>query len=137
MSYGRRGFTPQRSSFSYQITFRQIPGHDDNWKRERQQKQTKGAKSECTMVLGEVNAPRVEGGPSAERNWYQRHPSQGLEYSAPQVESCKNEARNDKDANLDHWRMATPLPNETRLSCGALKKDSFHNLRAPSASSAC
>src|SRR6266576_289996 len=28
-------------------------------------------------------------------------------------------------------------PNESRLSCGALKKDSFHNLRAPSASSAC
>ena len=27
-------------------------------------------------------------------------------------------------------------PNESRLSCGALKKDSFHNLRAPSASSA-
>src|SRR5207247_10833262 len=28
-------------------------------------------------------------------------------------------------------------PNGSRLSCGALKKDSFHNLRAPSASSAC
>src|SRR5213078_1301661 len=28
-------------------------------------------------------------------------------------------------------------PNESRLSCGALKKNSFHNLRAPSASSAC
>jgi len=28
-------------------------------------------------------------------------------------------------------------PNEMRLSCGALKKDSFPNLRAPSASSAC
>src|SRR5881394_2853227 len=28
-------------------------------------------------------------------------------------------------------------PNESRLSCGALKKDSFHNLRAPTASSAC
>src|SRR6266487_7178272 len=27
-------------------------------------------------------------------------------------------------------------PNESRLSCGALKKDSFLNLRAPSASSA-
>jgi len=33
---------------------------------------------------------------------------------------------------LDVWR-----PNESRLSCGALKKDSFHNLRAPPASSAC
>ncbi len=28
-------------------------------------------------------------------------------------------------------------PNGSRLSCGALKKESFHNLRAPSASSAC
>src|SRR5438093_13226753 len=27
-------------------------------------------------------------------------------------------------------------PNESRLSCGALKKDSFHSLRAPTASSA-
>jgi hypothetical protein len=28
-------------------------------------------------------------------------------------------------------------PNGSRLSCGALKKDSFLNLRAPPASSAC
>src|SRR3989449_9820089 len=28
-------------------------------------------------------------------------------------------------------------PNGSRLSCGAPKKDSFHNLRAPPASSAC
>src|SRR5438445_3575719 len=33
-------------------------------------------------------------------------------------------------------RLHSAAPNETRLSCGALKKDSFHNLRAPSASSA-
>ncbi len=33
------------------------------------------------------------------------------------------------------WRDAQP--NGSRLSCGALKKDSFHDLRAPSASSAC
>ncbi len=32
--------------------------------------------------------------------------------------------------------IAAP-PNGSRLSCGALKKDSFHNLRAPLASSAC
>src|SRR5438045_4206346 len=32
---------------------------------------------------------------------------------------------------------ANGLPNGSRLSCGALKKDSFHNLRAPPASSAC
>jgi len=30
-----------------------------------------------------------------------------------------------------------PRPNGPRLSCGALKKDSFPNLRAPPASSAC
>src|SRR5881396_1747854 len=40
------------------------------------------------------------------------------------------------------WKTGSSLtrvaqPNESRLSCGALKKDSFHNLRAPSASSAC
>src|SRR6266545_1938912 len=34
-----------------------------------------------------------------------------------------------------HGRVA--LPNGSRLSCGALKKDSFSNLRAPPASSAC
>jgi len=34
-------------------------------------------------------------------------------------------------------RICSVLPNESRLSCGALKKNSFHNLRAPSASSAC
>ncbi len=33
--------------------------------------------------------------------------------------------------------LMVPLPNESRLSCGALKKNSFHNLRAPAASSAC
>ena len=32
---------------------------------------------------------------------------------------------------------AKPPPNGSRLSCGALKKDSFLNLRAPPASSAC
>src|SRR5258705_6534986 len=34
------------------------------------------------------------------------------------------------------WCSEQP-PNGSRLSCGALKKDSFHNLRAPPASSAC
>src|SRR5438094_10205071 len=32
---------------------------------------------------------------------------------------------------------ARVMPNGSRLSCGALKKDSFPNLRAPAASSAC
>src|SRR6266404_6515781 len=35
-----------------------------------------------------------------------------------------------------HLMLARPA-NESRLSCGALKNNSFHNLRAPSASSAC
>jgi len=34
-------------------------------------------------------------------------------------------------------RTLDGLPNGSRLSCGAPKKDSFHNLRAPPASSAC
>ena len=32
--------------------------------------------------------------------------------------------------------VGLPRPNGSRLSCGALKKDSFPNLRAPPASSA-
>jgi len=33
--------------------------------------------------------------------------------------------------------LGTPvMPNGARLSCGALKKNSFYNLRAPAASSA-
>ncbi len=42
--------------------------------------------------------------------------------------------------NIQRVQLTTSVcgvPNESRLSCGALKKDSFHNLRAPSASSAC
>jgi len=34
-------------------------------------------------------------------------------------------------------RSGSAPPNGSRLSCGALKKDSFPNLRAPPASSAC
>jgi len=36
-----------------------------------------------------------------------------------------------------HSDQDAGLPNGSRLSCGALKKDSFLNLRAPPASSAC
>ena len=45
-------------------------------------------------------------------------------------DACKCEKR---ESNCLH---AAALPNELRLSWGALKKDSFLNLRAPSASSA-
>jgi hypothetical protein len=49
------------------------------------------------------------------------------------------ERDNDKtdSLNIVHIVVTAMLPNEMRLSCGAQKKDSFHNLRAPSASSAC
>ncbi len=49
-------------------------------------------------------------------------------------------------ANPNPYKMARPIlsrievgarPNGSRLSCGALVKDSFANLRAPPASSAC
>src|SRR6266576_1017746 len=36
-----------------------------------------------------------------------------------------------------HWKARQWAANESRLSYGALKKDSFHNLRAPAASRAC
>jgi hypothetical protein len=42
--------------------------------------------------------------------------------------------------DVSHHRgesLCAPPPNGPRLSCGALKKDSFPNLRAPAASSAC
>jgi hypothetical protein len=39
--------------------------------------------------------------------------------------------------NPHHIDIGSPLPNGPRLSCGALKKNSFFDLRAPSASSAC
>jgi len=44
----------------------------------------------------------------------------------------KDEKREQEKATV----MMLP-PNGSRLSCGALKNDSFHNLRAPPASSAC
>ncbi len=46
-----------------------------------------------------------------------------------------HEPQNERD-ETGHGVRAL-LSNESRLSCGALKKDSFPNLRAPPASSAC
>ena len=45
--------------------------------------------------------------------------------------------RDTLNSELWHETWLLLLPNESRLSCGALKRDSFHNLRAPPASSAC
>jgi hypothetical protein len=42
-----------------------------------------------------------------------------------------------RQAHYIKHSVVWPLPNGSRLSCGALKKDSFPNLRAPPASSAC
>jgi hypothetical protein len=49
------------------------------------------------------------------------------EAGAPRERHVPQQVRGDADNR----------PNGSRLSCGALKKDSFRNLRAPSASSAC
>jgi len=50
----------------------------------------------------------------------------------------KDERKNRKDTPKSSQLVpSVPPPNESRLSCGALKKNSFHNLRAPPASSAC
>jgi len=49
---------------------------------------------------------------------------------------CDQRAAIILEPHCDHGKE-TGLPNGSRLSCGALKKDSFHNLRAPAASSAC
>jgi len=38
---------------------------------------------------------------------------------------------------VHHASLQSQRPNGSRLSCGALKKNSFPNLRAPPASSAC
>jgi hypothetical protein len=60
----------------------------------------------------------------------------GLYLCVDQPSAASKESQN--DAGKGSQAKAFPkLPNGPRLSCGALKKDSFHNLRAPPASSAC
>jgi len=49
------------------------------------------------------------------------------------AEHCQDERAVNEEAS----HATVPRPNGPRLSCGALKKNSFPNLRAPSASSAC
>src|SRR6266550_4035999 len=65
--------------------------------------------------------------------WTDRHPAACVERrdTSPSQRWARNGApRSTKAGPL--WP-----PNGWRLSCGALKKDSFLNLRAPTASSAC
>src|SRR6266404_6440407 len=51
--------------------------------------------------------------------------------------ACQEELHYASFHLFDLHQIVGVLPNGSRLSCGALKKDSFPNLRAPSASSAC
>jgi len=54
--------------------------------------------------------------------------------------SCNDTGEGEKacENDLGIHSVGKSQPNESRLSCGALKKkDSFRNLRAPPASSAC
>jgi hypothetical protein len=53
------------------------------------------------------------------------------------IDSECNERRECAKGSVHFDRLVDEPPNGVRLSCGALKKDSFLNLRAPSASSAC
>ncbi len=53
----------------------------------------------------------------------------------PEQPAIANQAARRMDGSC--LTVVRSRPNGSRLSCGALKKDSFHNLRAPSASSAC
>ena len=52
---------------------------------------------------------------------------------------CNDTGESDKacENDLRIHSVGKSQPNESRLSCGALKKDSFLNVRAPAASSAC
>ena len=59
--------------------------------------------------------------------------------SGPHASSDRHRSTGLKALNSKTCAHRIPIevqPNESRLSCGALKKDSFLNLRAPSASSA-
>src|SRR5438477_6828329 len=65
-----------------------------------------------------------------------RDPSLGRSNHA-KPERCQLRCDQPRKRPLEMIRGHVAPPNESRLSCGALKKDSFHNLRAPPASSAC
>src|SRR6266550_3813787 len=60
----------------------------------------------------------------------------GIEQTMPATQKDESSRQDDlaRCIELDLGRLRS---NESRLSCGALKKDSFRNLRAPPASSAC
>ena len=60
----------------------------------------------------------------------------------PDAQDLVEQARRAQTRPLWFWKKPLAVssiaqPNGSRLSCGALKKDSFLNLRAPPASSAC
>src|SRR5258706_9612257 len=101
-------------------------------------------KSACTVSAGvsagvDERARKVA--PASISAWY------GLDWASPAREhtttkEMRNVVTRTRALSIgavigeDQWWLTWP-PNESRLSCGALKKDSLHNLRAPPASSAC
>jgi hypothetical protein len=68
-------------------------------------------------TCGGGTARAKDGGKEARRS----HPT----YFSSHASTCQGDVEN------------APRPNGSRLSCGALKNNSFPNLRAPAASSAC
>jgi len=61
----------------------------------------------------------------------------GLIDEAVRNKNGREESTPRRRSSMASKSMKLLLPNESRLSCGALKKDSLLNVRAPSASSAC
>jgi len=82
--------------------------------------------------------PRVRKGQTVDTvdhrtvNWIEWHWFVALD--APGAADEQDAQEHDRRLRHSHEKG---LPNGPRLSCGALKNDSFLNLRAPPASSAC
>src|SRR6266576_5809647 len=107
-----------------------IPGHKVRRATANIARERLGARPSIRYV------PVHEGAPQPERQLPQptraaiRPPSPG------DINAADGEEPGESKKRFMH-RSSVPLSNESRLSCGALKKDSFLNLRAPPASSAC
>ena len=99
---------------------------------------------ECVQdVAPVIKANLADSGPTSSERELLR--SQRVVEAPRSAEFLQSLTRGNGDATANResfaiWRHGTGgvvLPNGSRLSCGALKKDSFLNLRAPPASSAC
>src|SRR5436309_8596423 len=85
---------------------------------------------------GRMNEIRVVLSPSwqvAANRWCGASPSRVLAHNGRRSGDCETK----EAARPRHDGASLKRPNGSRLSCGALKKNSFLNLRAPPASSAC